>query len=123
MPTNRITISTATSAAVLASSNTPIARSRRAPVVSTADASATGAAPDPGDECRKLAIVTRGILVERRVAAVVVERDGGALDRRRGHLGGLRQDQFVAPPVGDQCRHRDAGEGLAHQLRVGRPAR
>src|SRR5687768_12624055 len=107
MPTNRMTISIATSTAVLASSSTPIARSRRARNVAVAGASATGAAPDPGHELRDLAIVARGVLVERRMAAIVIEREGGALDRRGGHLGGLRQDQLVASPVGDECRHCD----------------
>src|SRR6185295_7998181 len=114
MPTNRITISATTSAAVIASRNTPIARSRCAPKPTVAarlecrmasTASATGTPPCIEDESRKLAIVALGVLVERGMATIVIERDDRALDRGGGHLGGEREDQRVAPPMRHKCRH------------------
>src|SRR5262245_32202843 len=108
MPTNRITISATTSAAVLASRKMPIARSNRVPQRRMSPGSSTTAhAPGLGDEGCELAVVTLVVLVEGGMTAVIVVRHDRALDRGGGHLGGGGQDQCVAAAMRDQGRHRD----------------
>src|SRR5690554_1816628 len=63
--------------------------------------------PYASNESRKLAVVAWRILVKRRVAAVVVERNCCALDRRRGHVSRVREDQLVEPAMRDKRWHRD----------------
>ena len=48
-----------------------------------------------GDELVELAVEAVGMLDERRVAAIVVPGNPGALDCGGGHFRGARQDQRV----------------------------
>src|SRR5258706_5017563 len=96
-------VSTTTSPAHNSSSARPMRRSTAPASVAPPDAGAASLRSmltdmlclDRRDEFVELAVIALCVFEERRVAAVVVQGNAGALDRGGGHFIGGRKDQRI----------------------------